>query len=67
METQDFTRLINYIKGLLETKLPPQNADAEQILNICHDSTETERVTEIAITTALHDLKSKYRNRLNNR
>lgn len=67
METKDLTRLIKYIKDLLEKRLPPQNADAEQILNICHDSTETERATEFAITVALHDLKSKYRNRLDNR
>ena len=64
MNAKDFKRLIIYIRELLETKLTPQNADAEQILNICHDSAETERVTEFAMTIALHDLKSKYRNRL---
>lgn len=65
MESRDFTRLIDYVYKLFDSGLKPQNADAEQILNITHDNEMTEHLTEIAIIIAMQKLKEKYLYRQN--
>lgn len=50
--TEEFRRVVEYITTLYKNKITPQDCDAEQLLNICHDIEHTEKIVELAIVLA---------------
>lgn len=50
--TEEFRRVVGYITTLYKNKVTPQDCDAEHLLNICHDSKDTEKIIELAIVLA---------------
>lgn len=49
---KEFRRVVEYITALYRARVTPQDCDAEQLLNICHDSIYAEKIIEYAIILA---------------